>query len=129
MASESTTAEFGMPVLGELYALHPDHEKGFRFYRLSDLDGVVSVAVDTARPDERDLPTVRLYCTNSDCVVREVTASMKLYGDPQPKSYVCPVCRGPMDFHGYQERRTLFPTRVITDIGASEGKVTEVTSG
>jgi hypothetical protein len=121
----------GWPVPGETYALDPAEGQGeFRFYSMGDLMGVVSVAVRTARPDHPALPTVEVYCPNTDCVVREVTVSMKLYGEPEPAKFYCPVCRtGPMKFHNYEEERTLFPTRVLTKLEAELEERTKAGAG
>jgi hypothetical protein len=121
----------GWPVPGETYALDPARDRGeFCFYRGTDLDGVLSVEIDTARPDHPDMPTVEVYRPNTDFVVREVTVFMKLYGEPEPAKFYCPVCRkGPMKFHNYQEYRTLFPARVVAKLEAEREEQAKAQAG
>jgi hypothetical protein len=119
MASEREVPS-GCPVPGETYTLDPAEARhDFRVYSLGDLMGCVGVDFNAAAPDDPVLPEVVAYCPNSDCVVREVVVAMKLFGEPQPQKFYCPVCRkGPMKIHGYQQHRSLFPARVVARLEA-----------
>jgi hypothetical protein len=114
----------GCPVPGETYTLDPARERDeFCFYCCTDLMGCIGVDFNATAPDHPQLPEVVVYCPNSDCVAREVVVAMKLFGDPQPQKFYYPVCRkGPMNFHGYRQHRTLFPTATVAKLEAERSE-------
>ena len=51
-------------------------------------------------------PKGQWYCENTWCVVRQVTVSCKLFGEPLP-AMKCPACRKPMKFNHWLRCETL----------------------
>lgn len=61
--------------------------------------------------DRRDdhLPHGEWYCTNSECVVRQVEIRCKLYGEQMPAKMKCPACGSVLKFHHWIESESLLP--------------------
>lgn len=60
------------------------------------------------KPDHAEVPRGEWYCTNEDCVVREVTVLCKLFGERLP-GMRCPACRRPLKFHHWTRLVALEP--------------------
>jgi len=95
--------------------LEPEHyalEKpppGFATYTSSVLAGCKSHTLRVNNPKSDDVNEAEYYCTNSDCVVREVSIRVKLFGERRP-GFSCPACgKGPLKFHTWLESECLFP--------------------
>src|SRR5262249_22272508 len=75
----------------------------------SELAGAVFVEFPADRPRDTISPKGEWYCSNPDCVVREVTVRAKLCGDGMPQTSTCPVCREPMEFRHWLHEEMLLP--------------------
>ncbi len=58
-------------------------------------------------PENKFLFVMQWYCTEQDCVVREVEINVKLLdrSDRKPERPRCPCCRSMLEFHGYVNER------------------------
>ena len=58
--------------------------------------------------DSSQCPEGEWYCDNQNCVVRQVTVSCKLFGEPLP-TMKCPACRSRMKFNHWLRSESLVP--------------------
>jgi hypothetical protein len=92
----------------EVPTYRTDDRPGFKCYTLAELDGCEDIHTPTDKPQCDWQPLGEWYCTNVDCVIREVQILCKLLdlGDRVPEMR-CPGCGSALKFHHWLKVDTL----------------------
>jgi len=95
--------------LTDLYK-HRERKSGFDPMTSGEFFSAIFYQVPSSVVNEQ-CPEGEWYCTNEECVVREVTVYCKLFGETLPEMS-CPACKKRLKFHHWLEVRTLVPVEV-----------------